>query len=147
VEKLETIVVPVDFSPLSKRAFRTARLVGSPAGAEIHLIHVIPEYEEGHVFHIRLPTRAEMESLARESIEKEFEKFLHGEALEGLNLVQAVRYGKPARVICEYATEVGADLILIASHGRSGFERAVFGSVTERVLRTSKQTVMIVKPA
>jgi len=56
-----------------------------------------------------------------------------------------VRYGNPAREICRYAAEQDADLVVIASHGRSGFQRVVLGSVAERVLRLSEVSVLVVK--
>ncbi|GAB4265194.1 MAG: universal stress protein [Deferrisomatales bacterium] len=147
MDKLERIVVPVDFSPLSKRALRAAcrlaRLCRAPVA--IHLLHVIPEYEVDRAFNIRLPDHKEIEQHAERWAGKAFDHYLRGEDLEGLEVVRCVRYGKPARVICAYAEEVGADLIVIASHGRSGFERAVFGSVAEKVLRTGDPPVMVVK--
>jgi nucleotide-binding universal stress UspA family protein len=145
VEKIEKIVVPVDFSPFSKRAFRDAALIARPVRAEVHLLHVIPEYEVESAFHIRLPDRSEVESKAAEWADKAYEDYLRGEDIEGLSIITSTRFGKPARAICEYANDVAADLIVIASHGRSGLERAVFGSVAERVLRTSDQTVMVAK--
>lgn len=141
----DRILVPVDFSPMSKWALRAALAMARRSSVEIHLLHVIPEYEVHSAFHITLPERGEIESKAGTWAEKAFETYLRGEELSGTTPVQMVRYGNPARVICEYADEVGAAVILIASHGRSGFERAVFGSVAEKVLRTCRQPVMVVK--
>ncbi|MDW7708834.1 MAG: universal stress protein [Deferrisomatales bacterium] len=141
----DRILVPVDFSPMSKRALRAALSMAKRSPVEIHLLHVIPEYEVSSAFHIALPERAEIETQAGRWSEKAFETYLRGEDLGGTAPVQVVRYGNPARVICDYADEIGAEVILIASHGRSGFERAVFGSVAEKVLRTCRQPVMVVK--
>lgn len=145
VDKLEKIVVPVDFSPLSKQALRAALVMGRKCALEVHLLHVIPEYELDSAFHIQLPDRREIESEAGRWAERVFEKYLRGEELEGVTLVKAVRYGKPARVIGEYAAEAGVDLVLLASHGRSGIERTVFGSVAEKVLRTCPLPVLVIK--
>jgi nucleotide-binding universal stress UspA family protein len=145
VDKLEKIVVPVDFSPLSKQALRAALVMSRKCGLEVHLLHVIPEYEIDSAFHIQLPERREIESEAGRWADKVFEKFLRGEEVGSTALVKAVRYGKPARVIGDYAAEEGADLVLLASHGRSGFERTVFGSVAEKVLRTCPLPVLVVK--
>lgn len=143
--KADRVLVPVDFSPLSKHAFRAAVAMSRRAPLEAHLLHVIPEYEVHSAFHIALPERGEIEKKAQHWAAKAFETYLRGEDLGNLELVKAVRYGNPARVICEYAEEVGAAVILIASHGRSGFERAVFGSVAEKVLRMCRKPVMVVK--
>jgi len=141
----DRVVVPVDFSPMSKHALRAALAMSRRSPIEVHLLHVIPEYEVHSAFHIPLPERGEIESKAEKWAAKAFDTYLRGEDLGDLSVVKAVRYGNPARLICEYADEVGAAVILIASHGRSGFERAVFGSVAEKVLRTCRQPVMVVK--
>lgn len=143
--KTDRVVVPVDFSPMSKHALRAAVSMSRRAPLEVHLLHVIPEYEVHTAFHITLPERGEIESKAERWAARAFETYLRGEELGDLALVKAVRYGNPARVICEYAEEVWASVILIASHGRSGFERAVFGSVAEKVLRMCRQPVMVIK--
>jgi nucleotide-binding universal stress UspA family protein len=143
--KTDRVVVPVDFSPLSKHALRAALAMARRTPLEVHLLHVIPEYEVHSAFHIALPAREEVEVKAQQWATKAFDTYLRGEDLSGSTLVRAVRYGNPARLICEYTEEVGAAAIVIASHGRSGFERAVFGSVAEKVLRTCRQPVMVVK--
>ncbi len=147
MDHIRRIVVPVDFSPFSKLALRAGLRMARLCQAELHLLHVVPEYELPTAFHIRLPDRKELEARARKWAAREFENYLRGEPVEGVQIVRAVAYGNPAREICAYATGVGADLILIASHGRSGFERAVFGSVAEKVLRLAEQAVMVVKAA
>jgi len=143
--KPDKVLVAVDFSPMSKHALRAALVMARRSPLEVHLLHVIPEYEVHSAFHISLPERGEVESKANKWAEKAFETYLRGEDLGGTALVKAVRYGNPARMVCGYADEIGAMVILIASHGRSGFERAMFGSVAEKVLRTCRQPVMVVK--
>lgn len=64
---------------------------------------------------------------------------------EGLDTEAAVRYGNPAEVIVRSAHEYNVDLILLSSHGRSGFARQVFGSVAEAVMRSASCPVTIVK--
>jgi len=55
------------------------------------------------------------------------------------------RIGKPAELILELAEEVGADLVFIGSHGKTGLDRWVLGSVSERVVREAKCPVMVVR--
>jgi len=52
---VDRVVVPVDFSPMSKRALRAALTMSRRAPLELHLLHVIPEYEVHSAFHIALP--------------------------------------------------------------------------------------------
>ena len=57
----------------------------------------------------------------------------------------AVLEGNPANMLADYATKNGVDLIVIASHGRSGVNRWVMGSVAERIVRTSCVPVLMVR--
>jgi nucleotide-binding universal stress UspA family protein len=60
-------------------------------------------------------------------------------------VVSEVRLGDPGQVIADRAVELGADLIVIPSHGRTGFTRFLLGSVAERVVRLSHCPVLVTK--
>ena len=64
----------------------------------------------------------------------------------GLEAHVEVLFGLPAKKIVEYAQSEGIDLIAMATHGHSGFRRRVFGSVAEKVLRTTALPVLLVRP-
>lgn len=67
-----------------------------------------------------------------------------GEA--GLEARTEVLFGRPAKKIVDYALSEGVDLIAMATHGRSGFRRRFFGSVTEKVMRTTKLPILLITP-
>jgi nucleotide-binding universal stress UspA family protein len=56
-----------------------------------------------------------------------------------------IREGKPAEEILEAADELGVGMIIIGSHGRTGLERAIFGSVAERVVKNAPMPVLVIK--
>jgi nucleotide-binding universal stress UspA family protein len=64
---------------------------------------------------------------------------------EGIAVQAFVMTGKPADAIIETAKEKNADLIIVGSHGRTGIERLLMGSVAERVIVMSSCAVMVVK--
>jgi nucleotide-binding universal stress UspA family protein len=64
----------------------------------------------------------------------------------GVDATAAVRSGRPHEAIREYAEGHGADLVVVGTHGRSGVERVLLGSVAERVLRTATRPVLVVGP-
>ena len=64
---------------------------------------------------------------------------------EGCSIETAVAVGQPADAIVDYATENAIDLIVVGSHGRSGFSRVLLGSVAERVARQAPVPVTIVR--
>jgi nucleotide-binding universal stress UspA family protein len=62
----------------------------------------------------------------------------------GVPAVEAIRIGVPHEVIRRYAAEHGVDLVVMGTHGRTGLDHALLGSVTERVVRTADVPVMTV---
>jgi universal stress protein A len=57
-----------------------------------------------------------------------------------------IKSGDPAQVIISVAREIGADLIVIATHGRRGLAHLIMGSVTEKVVREAPCTVLTIRP-
>ncbi len=65
---------------------------------------------------------------------------------EGLNVEAKVLTGRPAETITEFAQREKADIIALATHGRSGISRWVFGSVADRLVRSSSVPVLLIRP-
>ncbi|MBI2857859.1 MAG: universal stress protein, partial [Chloroflexi bacterium] len=102
-----------------------------------------------------MPSAGEGYNVTEEDVKK-FEADLLAEAKDYLSkLVSRLSYktevktevikGKVAETIAKYATEHGADLIIIATHGRSGVSRWVWGSVADRILRSACVPVLMVR--
>ncbi|GAB4137341.1 MAG: universal stress protein [Planctomycetaceae bacterium] len=135
----KNVVVPVDFSGESEHAIQVAReLVGDLSG--LHLVHVLfpldsvsPGVVWGNV----------TDEQREEQIREEFDKLVVGQKLEGANIV--VRFGNPGLEVAEYAQEIGAELIVIPSHGYHGVKRIVLGSVAERIIRHAKCSVLVLR--
>jgi nucleotide-binding universal stress UspA family protein len=64
----------------------------------------------------------------------------------GLMIITQTALGKPAEEIIEYAAKNNVDVILMATHGRSGISRWAYGSIADKVLRSSPVPVMIIRP-
>lgn len=133
------VVVPFDFSEHAKAALRKATSIAENP-QQIHVLHVLPYLipaEPGVVWAtIDDSSRIQhaMENLAVAVPEKEFGK-----------VCLDVRIGDPGHVASERAEELGADLIVVGSHGRTGLTRLVLGSVAERVTRLAHCPVLVVK--
>lgn len=141
---VESVLVPVDGSPLSERAL--TYVAESFPDASVHLLYVLNGVEAsqdadwtslaGHWEDTPPTDRGEnVLAAARESAEDA------GLAVAATELV----VGRTAANIVEYAEESGVDHVVIGSHGRSGLSRIVLGSVAERVLRRSTVPVTIVR--
>ena len=134
-----TIVVPVDFSEKSLSAVDVAlQLAASPSG--VHVVHVLQELsavEPGEVWHtVDHETRKNhvLEALAKRLSDAMYRDLRH-----------AALFGDPGSEIAEYAREVGADLIVLTSHGRTGIKRLLIGSVAERVIRLAHCPLLVLR--
>jgi nucleotide-binding universal stress UspA family protein len=134
-----TIVVPVDFSEKSLSAVDVAlQLVAQPSG--VHVVHVLQELspvEPGEVWHtVDHETR---KNHVLEAMAKRFADAKYG------GMQHAVVFGDPGSEIAEFAKEVGAELIVLPSHGRTGIKRLLIGSVAERVVRLAHCPVLVLR--
>ena len=135
----ETIVVPVDFSGESGRAIDVAREMSSDL-SKLHLVHVLfplDNVSPGVVWGGITDDKRE------EAIRDEFRQLVEDKGLSGVNIV--IRFGNPGLEIAEYAEEIGADLIVLPSHGYHGVKRLILGSVAERVIRHATCSVLVLR--
>jgi nucleotide-binding universal stress UspA family protein len=139
------ILSPLDFSDPSHEALDTAAGLASKFGAEMLLVHVVPMLP-------RLPSPATVFN------EAEFEQALHKDAIQRLNELSQKLAAKGLKVrsqvgtandvgmeIIRIAENNGADLIVIATHGMTGWHRLAFGSVTEKVVRLASGPVLVLR--
>ena len=81
-----------------------------------------------------------------EDLEPDWQEFLQGLPLAGLSWEKQTREGWAAQTIAEAATEMGADLIVMGTHGRTGLAYILLGSVTEKVVHITACSVLTVRP-
>ena len=133
MKKFTKILAPTDLSELSCLGLRYALELAREQSAEIIALHVIPISEDW------LSTREESTPV-RDLLAKEraaLDKFLQERFTEFLNLIelrQRVEVGAPYANITEMAEREGADLIVMSTHGRTGLDHMLMGSVTEKVV-------------
>jgi len=144
-ESIRKILVPVDFSSSSNKAFLYARkMVGCWEG-ELHLVHVLDtDFLTGAV-HITIEPLDESVSKWEKRAEEKLRAIYHEEGGEKLTGEIHIRKGKPPEEILQLADDLEVDMIVIGSHGRKGLERAIFGSVAEKVTRMSKVPTLVIK--
>jgi len=140
------ILVPTDFSEFSQYALKYACAFAKGSGGMIECVHVVDTtfMDVGGVY---APAASAQKSLntIRAQAQKELDHFVRKEHLLGIEVKPHMREGIAADEIVKLTEEAKADLVIISSHGRSGLDRLVFGSVCDRVLRLSKVPVLIVK--
>jgi nucleotide-binding universal stress UspA family protein len=143
---LKRMLVPTDFSPASDIAFNYAIDMAGRQRCSLHLLHVIDEasfataYPDG--FYAELPG-------LREQLIDDAKQRLNAMAARcvalGVAVTIEVTVGRPTHVISDTATSRGTDLIVMGTHGRSGFAHLVLGSVAERIVRTAPCPVLTVR--
>jgi nucleotide-binding universal stress UspA family protein len=143
--EIRRILCPIDFSEFSRRAFDHAVAIAKWYESTITLLHVtaapIPiVYAPGPA---PVPT-AVVTREDRDQLLLEMNRFAEGEAGSHVPLELSISEGNAADEILAAATSLTADLIVMGTHGRSGFERLVLGSVTEKVLRKASCAVLSV---
>ena len=142
-QAIQRILVPVDFSEASTAAIRHAKEIALTYGAEIDLLHVVREipYPSAYGFE---PPHFSMDELLDRTEEK-LGELAHTEIGIEHAMVEAIT-GDPAMGILDYVDANEVDLVVIATHGRTGVDRFLIGSVAERVLRRSPTPVFVMPP-
>lgn len=135
----DTILVPVDGSDPSRAAVRRARSLAATADATLSLLAVAePTTLRDGAKSPATPTRADLDRQTDAVLDR-------GESLAdgvGVDCRVAVEAGSPYEEIAAKADEVDADLTVMGTHGRTGLDRILLGSVTERTLRTNESPVL-----
>jgi nucleotide-binding universal stress UspA family protein len=144
---IKNIIVPTDFSKLSFSAFEYARNLAEQMGAEIHLIYVLEKTPPFLAMRsIDVPEEEIMKKMEEEA--KIQLKNLASEIKDDSNikLNEVIKIGIDYEEIVNYSKECGGDLIVIATHGRTGVLHTLLGSVAEKVIRFAKCPVLVIKP-
>jgi nucleotide-binding universal stress UspA family protein len=149
VINLKKILCPTDFSQPSYEALKIAAAVARYFGAELMVLHVIPPApppapvaDATFVPTFDLPLYQE-EMFA--SSEKALQDLVAQRVPQDVTAQALLLPGDPAREIIRAAEEQAVDLIIIATHGHTGWGRLVFGSVAEKVVRLAPCPVLTIK--
>ncbi|HTN74249.1 MAG TPA: universal stress protein [Pirellulaceae bacterium] len=135
----QTVVVPVDFSDASLEAIEIALgMVATPE--HVRIVHVLPDLiplEPTEVFQT-FDNQSRIEH-TRNILRERLQKLGHPE------LPFEVLFGDPGQMVAKFAADLKADLIILPSHGRTGFARMLIGSTAERVVRFAHCPVLVLR--
>lgn len=145
----DRILVPLDGSELSTNVLPLAVSVARGFGAGIRLVRVLPAATEvtSHYAPTILQTAPQLTQESRDAAEAWMLAQARTLADQGLDVTTAVRTAlSPSAAISDEAEEWGANLIVMATHGRAGLERAFLGSTADKIVRSTRVPVMISNP-
>jgi nucleotide-binding universal stress UspA family protein len=144
------ILVPLDGSELAEAVLPHVRAIAAGCGVRsITLLRIVEPFymtggDEVTAFSMDMIDRVNKERQA--SAEKYLEEAAARLNMSGVEVERKAIVGRAAEEIAAYATKNGVDLIVIATHGRSGVSRWVWGSVADRTLRSACVPVLMVRP-
>ncbi len=142
---LNRILVPIDFSEHSKRALQYAIPFAQQFNASIDLLYVVEPTVYPADFSFGQVGFPAIEEELRKRGAEELDELLEKEISGRLKAKRAIRTGKAFYEINQYAREAKMDLIIIATHGHTGIEHALFGSTAEKVVRKAPCPVLVVR--
>ena len=143
---IRKILCPTDFSDPSYEAMKVADEIAVHFSAELTLLHVvtpipvIPIHDDPTSFNLPLYEK-EMEESAIKSLDQVAKERISKELKAQTLVVQ----GDPANQIVRLAEDENVDIIIIATHGLTGWRKFMFGSVTEKVIRLAKCPVLSIR--
>ncbi len=142
---IKKILCPVDFSEPSYEALKVAEELAGQFSSELSVVHVVrevssslygPEFSDFDVDAYQEELEASAKVKLKEVVEERLAKYL--------KVSQVIMRGKAADRIVEISDEESFDLIVIATHGQTGWRHFVFGSVTEKVVRLGQCPVLTI---
>jgi nucleotide-binding universal stress UspA family protein len=142
---LNHVLCPVDLSELSKPALAWAGSIAEWYQSQLIVLHVVPTFEPMEVRAAALFDAVQfVYPMTQEQIEERLRDAMRTAGVTADRARVVAKAGDPGQVIVEEALAIGADLVVMATHGRRGWDRVMLGSVAERVLRSAPCPVFTV---
>ncbi len=144
---IRRILITTDFSDCSKEALQHAIYLARQLDAELYLLHVFepPVYTQSNLPTLHPSVRQWIDDL-RMAESRKFDAMAKEVGQEGIKLNPLFKEGTPFITVLQTAEAIQADLIVLGTHGRTGLDRLLMGSVAERVVRQAPCPVFIVRP-
>ena len=138
------ILVATDFSAASGAALALAKALAGRFGASVHLLHVLedPYVTGAFAADVYAPPPPGLRESWRKNAESTIATLLTEPEVRTLRATTEVTFGPIAGTIVERAAAIGADMIVMGTHGRGGVVHLLMGSVAERVVRTARCPVL-----
>lgn len=145
--QIRRILIPTDFSEPARQAQAYAIALAEKFGSELHLMHIVPEvvipFPDASTSWT-MPATFQKDQL--KSAETRLLQQLDTQWAKNHVVIQTTKVGSPVEEIVSYAKETDIDLIVIGTHGYSGFAHFLLGSVAEKIVRMATCPVLTVHP-
>lgn len=143
---IKSILVPTDFSKQAESALKVAAQIAKKNDAKIYLLHILElPMHLTDLMSSGIPGPAPEAIFFMKQTHKKFEEVLEQEYLKGIEVIETVNFEDVMPGIINSSTKNNVDIIIMGSHGSSGFEELFIGSNAEKIVRTSKKPVLVIK--
>jgi nucleotide-binding universal stress UspA family protein len=140
------ILVPTDFGVASDHAVACARTLAASFGATIHLVHVLEEpFVTPGAYQFHLPDTPTRREERYQQAQRRLTRIAGALDDRGVSTTIETRGGIAVDEIVKSAVDYGVDLIVMGTHGRSGLQHLLIGSVAEQVVRRASCPVLTVR--
>lgn len=141
---IKRILWPTDFSDASLLALKTVKQLAKQYRATVWAVHAVPPVSALSAEMIATMPQYEQEII--KSAADKLDRIVKQKAGKAFTVYPVVKVGAAAEVISQISNDEKIDLIVIATHGESGFHHFIFGSVAEKVIRIASCAVLVLKP-
>jgi len=144
--KIEKILFPLDFSEVSPKIVPWVKHMAEKFDAEVHLLYVVRRMDHLGGFYVEEVSIKKFEKEILEGVERSISEFAEEHFSKYTNIKTKFVVGDAPDEIVNYAKTEGVNLIIMGTHGRKGLDRLFFGSVAEKVIKTSSVPVLSINP-
>jgi nucleotide-binding universal stress UspA family protein len=144
--EFKRILFPVDLSESSDKMIPYVQAVAKKFDSKIYILFAARVFEYFSSMYVPYPSISRFENEVIAGAEKRLYEFVDEHFGEYANTRAVVMAGDASEEIINYIEEHHIDLVIMGTHGRKGMDKILFGSVAERVLKTSPVPVMVVNP-
>lgn len=144
--RISRILAPTDFSELATHALRYASELARRTNAELVVMYADPFLPPPHFTSAQVDTMASSLAMQKANARTELVKYATANISEGVRYRTEVVEDRAVTAIVRAAAEFDADIIVMGTHGRTGFNRLTLGSVTEKVLHETSHPLLAIRP-
>jgi nucleotide-binding universal stress UspA family protein len=146
MKEFKKVLFPVDLSESSAKIVAAVQTVARKFNAQIHILFAARVFDHFTSIYVPHPSINKFEKELMEGAEKRLYEFVDEHFGDFAHTQTHVVAGDPSEEILHYIQKENIDLVIMGTHGRKGMDKILFGSVAERVVKSSPVPVMVVNP-
>ncbi len=146
MESIQRILFPVDLTESSEKLVPHVVTMAEKFNAQVQVLFVVRIFQYFTDIYVAPPSISIFENELVDGARKKMDEFTQEHFASLPQTHGEVVLGDPPEVILSYITENQIDLVVMGTHGRKGLDRVLFGSVAERVIKSSPVPVLVINP-